>query len=88
LEFEEGGENCLLHGDNASEVFLSESIGTVPLYGKRNMSIESMYEYGSRAGFWRLHCLFTSHGIPVTVYAVAMAPERHPEAAAAMQEVG
>lgn len=88
MNYEEGGENCLLHGDSASEAFLSESIGAVPLYGQRNMSIESMYEYGSRAGFWRLHRLFTSRATPVTVYAVAMALERHPEAAGAMQEVG
>lgn len=88
INYEEGGENCVLHGDNASEAFLSESIGAVPLPGQRNMNMESMYEYGSRAGFWRLHRLFHSRGIPVTVYAVAMALERHPEAAAAMQEVG
>lgn len=88
INYEEGGENCILHGDNASEAFLSESIGAVPLHGQRNMSMESMYEYGSRAGFWRLHRLFSSRGIPVTVYAVAMAMERHPEAVAAMQAVG
>jgi putative urate catabolism protein len=86
INYEEGSENCLLHGDQASEAFLSESIGALPLVGKRNMNMESIYEYGSRAGFWRLHRLFTARGIPVTVYAVAMALERNPEAAVAMQE--
>jgi putative urate catabolism protein len=84
INYEEGGENCILHGDAASEAFLSESIGAQPLPGVRNMNMESFYEYGSRAGFWRLHRLFGERGLPVTVYAVAMALERHPEAAAAM----
>jgi len=86
INYEEGGENCILHGDAASEAFLSESVGTQPLLGVRNLNMESMYEYGSRAGFWRLHRLFTSHGLPLTVYAVAMAMERNPEAVAAMVE--
>lgn len=86
INYEEGSESCLLHGDPASEAFLSESIGALPLVGKRNVNMESMYEYGSRAGFWRLHRLFTRRGIPVTVYAVAMALQRNPDAAAAMQE--
>jgi putative urate catabolism protein len=86
INYEEGGENCILHGDMASEAFLSEIIGAEPLAGARHMNIESMYEYGSRAGFWRLYRLFTQRGIPVTVYGVAMALERNPEAVAAMQE--
>ncbi|NEO83523.1 MAG: allantoinase PuuE [Spirulina sp. SIO3F2] len=88
INYEEGGEQCLLHGDPASEAFLSESIGAVPLPGVRNLNMESMYEYGSRAGFWRLHRLFTERQIPVTVYAVAMALERNPEAGAAMVAAG
>ncbi len=86
INYEEGGESCILHGDTASEAFLSESVGAVPLLGVRNMNMESMYEYGSRAGFWRLHRLFTERSLPVTVYGVAMALERNPEAVAAMLE--
>ena len=86
INYEEGGENCILHGDPASEAFLSESIGAQPLVGVRNMNMESMYEYGSRAGFWRLHRLFTAARLPVTVYGVTMALERNPEAVAAMNE--
>ncbi len=84
INYEEGGENCILHGDAASEAFLSETIGAEPLLGVRNINMESMYEYGSRAGFWRLHRLFTQRNLPLTVYAVAMALERNPDAAAAM----
>lgn len=84
INYEEGGENCVLHGDRASEAFLSEMIGAQPLSGVRNISMESLYEYGSRAGFWRLYRLFTQRNIPLTVYAVAMALERNPEAAKAM----
>jgi len=83
LNFEEGGENNVLHGDTASETFLSEIIGAAA-YPARHMSMESMYEYGTRAGFWRLHRLFTKHGVPLTVYGVAMALARNPEAVAAM----
>ncbi len=86
INYEEGGENCVLHGDVASEAFLSEIIGAEPLAGARHMNIESIYEYGSRAGFWRLHRLFTERSIPVTVYGVAMALERNPQAVAAMIE--
>ncbi len=86
INYEEGGENCILHGDAASEAFLSESVGAQPLLGVRNLNMESMYEYGSRAGFWRLHRLFTRRDLPLTVYAVAMAMERNPEAVAAMVE--
>lgn len=88
INYEEGGENCVLHGDPASEAFLSEIVGAQPLLGVRHMNMESIYEYGSRAGFWRLHRMFTERKLPVTVYAVATAIERHPEAAAAMKEAG
>ena len=84
INYEEGGENCILHGDEVAEAFLSEIIGAEPLFGVRHMNIESLYEYGSRAGFWRLHRMFTGRGIPVTIYGVAMALERNPEAVAAM----
>lgn len=86
LNYEEGGENCILHGDAASEAFLSEITGALPLQGVRHMNMESIYEYGSRAGFWRLWRLFGERGLPLTVYGVAMALERNPEAVAAMKE--
>jgi putative urate catabolism protein len=86
LNYEEGGENNILHGDAASEAYLTEVVGTQPLMGQRAFSVESQYEYGSRAGFWRIHRLFTARGIPLTVYAVTMALARNPEAAAAMVE--
>ena len=86
INYEEGAENCVLHGDAASEAFLSEIIGAAPIQGQRHMNMESMYEYGARAGFWRLHRLFTERGFPVTVFGVAMALQRNPEAVAAMQE--
>ncbi len=88
INYEEGGENCILHGDLASEAFLSESVGAPALPGVRNMNMESMYEYGSRAGFWRLYRLFTARGMPVTVYGVAMALARNPRAVEAMLEAG
>ena len=84
INYEEGGENCILHGDPASEAFLSEIVGAVPFVGQRHMNMESCYEYGSRAGFWRLYRLFTDRQIPVTVYGVAMALARNPDAVAAM----
>ena len=84
INYEEGGENCILHGDAASEAFLSEIIGAEPWHGQRHMNMESIYEYGSRAGFWRLWRLFSAREIPVTVFAVAAALQRNPEAAAAM----
>ncbi|MGX1197363.1 putative urate catabolism protein [Parvibaculum sp. MBR-TMA-1.3b-4.2] len=84
LNYEEGAENCILHGDDSSESFLSEMIGTPPIFNMRHMSIESLYEYGSRAGFWRLHRLFTERKLPLTVYGVAMAMERNPGAVEAM----
>ncbi|MDP6572054.1 MAG: allantoinase PuuE [Rhodospirillales bacterium] len=88
LNYEEGGENDILHGDAASEAFLSEIIGAQPIVGARHMSMESIYEYGSRAGFWRLMRMFEDRGLPLTVFAVAMALERNTEAAAAMVEAG
>jgi putative urate catabolism protein len=86
VNYEEGGESCILHGDAGSEAFLTETVGAAPLAGRRNLNSESVYEYGSRAGFWRLHRLFTERGLPVTVYGVAMALERNPEAVAAMRQ--
>ena len=86
VNYEEGAENCVLHGDSASESFLSEIVGAEPLDGVRHMNMESLYEYGSRAGFWRLHRLFTSRGLPVTVFGVAMALQRNPDAVDAMWE--
>lgn len=86
INYEEGGENNILHGDAASEAFLSEIVGAAAWPGQRHMNMESIYEYGSRAGFWRLWRLFTNRNIPVTVYGVATALEKNPEAVAAMNE--
>lgn len=86
INYEEGGENSILHGDRASEAFLSEIVGAQPWPGQRHMSMESIYEYGSRAGFWRLWRMFTERNMPVTVYGVATALMRNPEAVAAMKE--
>ncbi|HEV2551085.1 MAG TPA: allantoinase PuuE [Stellaceae bacterium] len=88
LNYEEGAENNILHGDAASEAFLSEIIGAKPLQGQRHMNMESIYEYGSRAGFWRLMRLFEERKIPITVFAIGMALARNPEAARAMVEGG
>ncbi|MGH7388959.1 MAG: allantoinase PuuE [Candidatus Rokuibacteriota bacterium] len=88
VNYEEGGERSILHGDQESEAFLQEVPSMAPLRGVRNMQVESMYEYGSRAGFWRLMRLFAGRGIAISVFAVAMALERHPEAAAAIVEAG
>ncbi len=85
LNYEEGGENCLLHGDAASEGFLSDIPGAQPCPGQRHWNMESIYDYGARAGFWRLHRLFTSRGLPVTIYGVATALARSPEQVAAMK---
>ena len=79
LNVEEGSENCILHGDAASEAFLSEIIGAQAIEGARHMSMESIYEYGSRAGAWRILDLFRAHDLPLTVFAVAMAAERAPQ---------
>ena len=88
LNFEEGGENNILHGDAASEAFLADVIGAAPWPGQRHANVESMYEYGARAGFWRLHRLFTEADLPVTIYGVATALMRAPTQLAAMQEAG
>jgi chitin deacetylase len=88
INYEEGGENCILHGDAASEAFLSEIVGAQPWPGQRHMNMESIYEFGSRAGFWRLWRLFTARSMPVTVFGVATALARNPEAVAGMQEAG
>ena len=86
LNYEEGGENCLLHGDAASEAFLSEIVGAAPWPGQRHWNMESIYDYGARAGFWRLHRLFTGADIPVTVYGVATALARSPQQVEAMTQ--
>jgi OHCU decarboxylase len=88
VNYEEGGENNILHGDAASEAFLSEIVGAAPWPGQRHMNMESIYEYGSRAGFWRLHRLFAERAVPVTAFAVATAMARNPAAVAAMNEAG
>ena len=85
LNYEEGGENCVLHGDEQSEVFLSEIVGA-QAFPDRHLSMESMYEYGSRAGFWRLYNLFVRYNLPITVFGVTMALQRNPEAVVAMKE--
>lgn len=87
LNYEEGGENCVLHGDPASEQFLSEIIGAAA-YPARHLSMESIYEYGSRAGVWRILREFEGRGLPLTVFAVGMALERNPQAAQAFVELG
>jgi peptidoglycan/xylan/chitin deacetylase (PgdA/CDA1 family) len=76
LNYEEGGENCILHGDPASEAFLSEIVGARPWHGERHMNMESLYEYGSRVGVWRLLELFRRKEIPLTLFAVAMSIQR------------
>ncbi len=86
VNYEEGGESSILDGDKASESLLSEIVGAQPWPGQRNLNMESIYEYGSRAGFWRLWRLFSSRGIPVTCYGVTLAMARNPEAVAAMKE--
>jgi putative urate catabolism protein len=85
VNYEEGGENNILHGDAASEAFLSEIVGAQAWAGQRHMNMESIYEYGARAGFWRLHRLFTQRKVPITVYGVATALMRSPEQVAAMK---
>ncbi|MDE8345141.1 MAG: allantoinase PuuE [Acidocella sp.] len=86
LNYEEGAEACILHGDDASESFLSEIADAKPIPGMRHISMESLYEYGARAGFWRLYEMFRARGITVTVFGVAMAMARNPAAVAAMLE--
>jgi len=86
VNYEEGAEMCLLHGDNQSENLLADIPGAVRYDGERNMNMESMYDYGSRCGFWRLHRIFTSRKVPVTVFACGMALERNIQAVGAMKE--
>jgi allantoinase len=88
LNYEEGAENCILHGDPASETFLSEIINAQPFIGARHMSMESLYEYGSRAGVWRLLKLFKDRQLPLSVFAVGMALARNPELARKLVESG
>ena len=88
VNYEEGGESCILDGDPASECLLSEIVGAAAWPKQRNLNMESIYEYGSRAGFWRLHRMFTQLNVPVTVYGVTLAMARNPEAVAAMNEAG
>ena len=87
LNYEEGGENCVLHGDPGSEQFLSEIIGATS-YADRHLSMESIYEYGSRAGVWRILGEFERRRLPLTVFGVGMAMQRNPEVVAAMVEQG
>jgi putative urate catabolism protein len=86
VNFEEGGERSILHGDETSEAFLTDVLGAAPWPGQRHMNVESMFEYGSRAGFWRLWRMFTERKLPVTVFAIATALARNPEPTAAMRE--
>ena len=88
INYEEGGERNILHGDATSEAFLSDVLGAQPWLGQRHMNVESMFEYGSRAGFWRLWRIFTERRLPATVFGVATALARYPEAVAAMREAG
>ena len=88
INYEEGGENNILHGDAASEAFLSEIVGAAPWPNMRHMNMESIYEYGSRAGYWRLWRMFTERKLAVTVYAVASALSRYPEIVDSMHEAG
>ncbi|MGL6209341.1 MAG: allantoinase PuuE [Paracoccaceae bacterium] len=88
LNYEEGGENNILHGDAASEAFLSDIAGAAPWPGMRHWNMESLYDYGARAGFWRLHRLFTGMDIPLTIYGVTTALARNPEQVAAMKAAG
>jgi OHCU decarboxylase len=88
LNYEEGGENNILHGDAQSEAFLSDIAGAAPWPGMRHWNMESIYDYGARAGFWRLHRLFTGMDIPVTIYGVTSALARNPEQVAAMKAAG
>ncbi len=88
LNYEEGGEHTPLEGDAASEAFLHEVVGAPPTEGRRNLNTESMFEFGSRAGFWRVHRIFTRHGVPLTVFAVGQALERNPAPGRAMVDAG
>jgi len=87
LNYEEGSENCVLHGDGHSETFLSEMVGALPVKG-RNVNMESLYEYGSRAGFWRVHEIFQAKKIPLTIFGVGMALEKNQEVCNSIKEAG
>ena len=88
VNYEEGGEHCLLNGDDRSEWLLSEIVGADPVLNARHMNMESLYEYGSRVGFWRLHRLLTERELTCTVFAVGRALEQNPQAAEAMKKAG
>src|SRR4051812_46209687 len=88
LNYEEGGENTVLNGDSGSEVFLSEIINAAKVEGARHICMENLYEYGSRAGVWRILRLFRKYKIPATIYAVALALEKYPEIAKAFLRDG
>jgi putative urate catabolism protein len=88
LNYEEGAENSILHGDAASEFFLSEMLNAEPIPAMRHVSMESVYDYGARAGFWRLRKLFNDRQLPLTIFGVAMAMQRNPRAVEAMLESG
>ena len=88
VNYEEGAENCVLHGDTSSEAFLSEIVGAEPIEHQRQMNMESLYEYGARAGFWRLLRIFSARRVRVTVFGVAMALARNLEAVSAMRDAG
>ena len=88
VNYEEGGENCVLHGDAGSEAFLSEIVGAETWVGQRHMNMESIYEFGARVGFWRLWHAFIERKLPVTCFGVATAMARNAEAVAAMKEAG
>ena len=87
LNYEEGAESCILNGDKNSEIFLSEIIGAKPVKG-RHINMESLYEYGSRAGFWRLHKLFQEKKVPITIFGVGMALDKNPEICKAINKAG
>jgi putative urate catabolism protein len=84
LNYEEGAENSVLHGDAGAETFLSEIINAAPVSGARHMSMESLYDYGARAGFWRIRQAFLERNLPLTIFGVAMAMQRNPAAVEAM----
>ena len=88
LNYEEGAENCILHGDEGAETFLSEIVAARPVRGLRHASMESLYEYGARAGFWRIRRLFDARGLTLTVFGVGVAMERNPQAVEAMLRSG
>ena len=86
LNYEEGGENNILNGDDHSEIFLSEIIGAQPVKGARNMNMESIYEFGSRRGFWRIHDEFIKRKIPLTIFGVGLALQKNPEICKAIKD--